>query len=300
MRINLGAIASGIANKFVDSFNRADSATTLGTSDNGDVWQTVNGTVGIGTNQASAFTAHSGYPSAKVTVPSANVDILVNSAAEGTGALLWATDSANWWSVDTYKYTYTSCNAYGVNGYYACGNAASNFTCINYNYYTSCTGGYNVRGTCNGYNHAYYKNGTYCQAYNYNCASWSTNQGSCAYGSTYSFNNAFCASGYYCASSTTYFPTYLRILRSLAGSVTSIVEAYLGNAVGPQSLKVSVRGTAITAVSYTGTAQDGATLNTLTYDATGATVTPQYGIVFTPSTINEHNTIDSVTINRVD
>jgi hypothetical protein len=300
MRINLGAIASGIINKFADSFNRASSTTTLGTSDNGNVWQPVNGTVGITANHATAITAHSGYPSAKVTVPSKNVDILVNSASTGTGALLWATDSANWWSVDTYKYTYSTCNAYGVNGYYACGNAGSNFTCVNSFYVYSCTGGYNVRGTCNGYNHAYYKNGTYCQAYNYNCASWSTNYGGCSYGYTYSYNNAFCASGYYCAASTTYYPTYLRLIRSLAGTVTSMAEAYLGDAVGPGSLKVSVRDTAITAVSYTGSAQDGTALNTLTYTATGATVTPQYGIVFTPSAVGEYNTIDSVTINRVD
>lgn len=303
MRINLGAIASSIANKFSDTFNRTDNSSELGRAADGSLWTALRGVMTISSNKASTSSSVSNYPAATITVPSQNVDITLNDAGAGTGALLWVTDADNWWAVDSYKYVYSSCNAYApVPGttYYACGNYYSYTACDIYNYITNCCGGFNVRGTCNGYNHAYYKNGTYCKAYNYNCAYYCTNQGNCASYYWVYGNNAYCPTNTYCSSSSTYYPTYLRILRSAAGSVSAITSAYLGDALSLNSIKVQARGTAITATAYSGTAQDGTAYTQLVYDATGASITPQYGIVFTPSSVEQHYTIDQVDINRVD
>lgn len=296
MRINLGAIASSIANKFTDSFNRANNTSELGRADDGSLWQTLRGAWQISSNTAISNTTASTYPAATVSVPGRNVtiDMTISGGGNGAGSLLWVTDSNNWWAVDVFQDVSTTCTTYAaayntINGTYA--------YCVVPFYASYCNAW--SRGTCNGYNHAYYKNATYCQAYNFNCSGgWFAYTGCSQYGNgTYTY---YAFAGYYfCSSSTTVYPKYLRVLQMVAGTVSSLASTFLGNSVGVPSVRVTTVGNQVTAKAYSDnfTTQIG---TDLVYTATGATLTTNYGIVITPSNVSQGNNVDSLTITRND
>jgi hypothetical protein len=93
-----------------------------------------------------------------------------------------------------------------------------------------------------------------------------------------------------------YYPTYIRVIRSIANTVSEVTSGYIGDSITLQSLRTIISGTQITVKGYSGANLTTQVGSDLVYNATGATVTPEYGIVITPSGSNTVNTIDSVTI----
>jgi hypothetical protein len=304
MRINLGAIASGIRNRFLDTFNRTNTSTDLGDSSDGSKWRALRGTLKVTGNKASTSDSASSYPAASISMPKNDVTISLEGTGNGGGSLLWVTDSGNWWATDIYQYTYSTpwyytqfsgnynCNAYGnVSGCDVIGNANYNRTC-------------NINGfccaVCNAWNSNNSKNAANCRTYSrtetwactstltgYNCAGYYTysvcNSGSAVYSTVQ-------GGTYY------YYPTYIRILRSIANTVSEVTSGYLGDNQTIQSLRTIISGNQITVKGYSGANLTTQVGTDLVYTATGAAITPEYGIVITPSGSNTVNTIDSVTI----
>jgi hypothetical protein len=304
MRINLGAIASGIRNRFLDTFNRTNTSTDLGDASDGSKWRALRGTLKVTGNKASTSDSASSYPAATISMPKNDVTISLEGTGNGGGSLLWVTDSGNWWATDIYQYTYSepwyynfatgnyNCNSYSnVSGCDAIGNA---------NYTRTCNFAGNCCATCVAWNSNNSKNAAFCRTYNYS-ATYSCSSSVSGYNCAAFFTYQVCNSGtavYSTAQGGTYYyyPTYIRVLRSIANSVSSIVTGYLGDNVTVQSLRTIVSGTQITVKGYTGANLTTQVGSDLVYNATGATVTPEYGIVITPSGSNAVNTIDSVTI----
>jgi hypothetical protein len=75
-----------------------------------------------------------------------------------------------------------------------------------------------------------------------------------------------------------------------------VVQSYLGENLNIQSLKTITSGTQITVKGYSDTNLTTQVGSDLVYNATGAAVTAEYGIVLTPSGYNGTYTVDSVTI----
>jgi hypothetical protein len=158
MRINLGSIASSIRKKFTDTFNRADSASVLGTASDGSTWNVIRGTWGISGNAASSSTSPSSYPLATVDMPKQNVQIDLLSTANGTGAGLWVTDSGNWWAIAVDQETvttYSTCNASNCNAY-------TNYSGSNCNAYSTNCNAYSV--ACNSGGFLFYNSS--CNTFN--------------------------------------------------------------------------------------------------------------------------------------
>ena len=303
MRINLGSIASSIRDKFVDTFNRADTTGELGAASDGSLWNALRGVMQVGSNKAGSPSGTSTYPAASVKMPKTDVTISLAGTGNGAGSLLWVTDSGNWWATDIYQYTYSQ------NWYY--NQATGNYTCTTYssakgcdistaNYSKNCVLNGYCCAVCNAWNSNNIKNAAYCKTYSY------TGTYSC----TYSVAGYNCVAPYYynvCnagnADYTTvfggtyyYYPTYVRVLQSVANTVSTVANWSFGDSVTIQSLKTLISGNQITVKAYSDTNLTTQIGSDLVYTATGATVTAEYGIVLTPSGSNTVNTIDSVTI----
>lgn len=99
LALRLGAIAGGFST-ITDSFNRADSTSTLGSTDTGQAWTAQAGTWGISSNTAYTTTA-SGQVT--VVVDAGVSDCTVQATltdATGSCGLCWrSTDDNNYWLV---------------------------------------------------------------------------------------------------------------------------------------------------------------------------------------------------------
>ena len=84
---------------FKDTFDRANTAGSLGTSSDGSLWSAIRGTFTVSTNKAVSVDAASSYPAATVDMNTQNVSISIKGATQGTTAALWVTDSGNWFGV---------------------------------------------------------------------------------------------------------------------------------------------------------------------------------------------------------
>jgi hypothetical protein len=236
-------------------------------------------------------------------MPKKDVTISLTGTGNGGGSLLWVTDSGNWWATDIYQYSYSTPWYYSsATGSYNCnvyGNA-SGCDAIGSNYAYNC----NVSGyccpSCNAWNSNTKKNAAYCRTYSYSatyyCSSNVTGYFCAAY-----YTYSVCNSGTQVYTTTQggtyyYYPTYIRILQSVANTVSSIATGYVGDSVTLQSLKTIISGNQITVKGYSDTNTTTQVGSDLVYTATGAAVTAEYGIVITPSGYSAVNTIDGVTI----
>jgi hypothetical protein len=298
------SVASSVRKKFIDTFSRGNTSGDLGIAVDGSRWNPLRGTWQIGSSLANSTDAASSYPAAVVAMPNPNVTITLGSISTGTGALLWASDSANWWGVDIWQTSYSNTNyTTNVAGYSCNCGTTTNSTCIGW-YTASC---YNcVQSSCcpvcNSWNSNTSKNSAYCSSYSYYNYTTCTYTASCTTNcsSSYSTTSCNCAgTPYYSttASGTSYYyPKYIRVLQSIANAVSQIVTGSLGDSTTIGSLKAIISGTTITAKAFsdsTATTQVG---SDLVYTATGAAVTPMYGIVITPSSYAQGTTIGSITI----
>ena len=299
MKINLGALASSVRHKFIDTFDRANTTTDLGTASDGSRWRALRGVWKISNNSAISTDTPSTYPAATVTMPKKNVTISLTSPTNGTGAMLWVTDSANWWAADIYQDTYSTPWYYSYISSYTCNaNNAPVYTCnayvTNYCFATNYAGPY-----CAAWNSNNIKNAAYCRSYYYNSWTYQYACGSSCSASTYtpascsssSPNYSYAIGGY-----NYYYPRYIRILQSVGNVVSSIATSLVGDSIMIYGMKAIISGNQITVKAYSNTNMTTQAGTDLVYTATGAAVTPEFGIVVTPSNYAQGNTIADVTI----
>jgi hypothetical protein len=334
MRINLGAFASAVRNILADTFNRTDSASVIGNATDGSIWTILRGTWGISGNKASSSTSPSSYPLATVGMPFTNIQTDIISNAQGSAAALWVTDANNWWAVGitqepencncTYFYTTnyfyfttncvgqnagnwnaSTCNAYGLP---SCSPGSWTFTCVGSYNESNCNNfAYNTKNKTTRCSGSY--NSSNCNSFSIYCPyNGSYGGSSCTGGYNASTQNSGTYFTYPCnqqgstttgpfASCSTCYPQYIRILQSVAGTVSLITQQSL-SATLAAAFRVKTTGNQITASAYSDSSQVTQIGSDLVYTATGATITAQNGIMIIPSTYNQGSTIDSVEIKK--
>jgi hypothetical protein len=224
-------------------------------------------------------------------------------------------NASNCATANCVAYNGTTCNNYACNGYNA-------YVCNSYNAYNSKT---KTGGNCNAYsggNCAGYRcSGSYnavncaaygCSAYNtQTCISYTCN----AYNSYYYNGNV--VNGYYNAptlwyyntnteSTTTYsgpfascstcYPQYIRIIQSVANTVSVVTQWSIGTLA--QSLKIKTSGSQITVSAYSDTSLVTQIGSDLIYTPTGVAVTPVFGLTVIPSSYNQGYATDSIEIKK--
>lgn len=126
---------------------------------------------------------------------------------------------------------------------------------------------------------------TSCASFTTNCTGWTTSSSSSC--------SAFFEFTFACNPVTTY-PVYIRLFQSISNTVSQVASTTLASMA--QSLKITTSGTQITTKAYSDTAQVTQIGSDWVYTATGASVTPKYGIVVAPTNYNQGSTIGDITI----
>ena len=86
------------ASKVQDAFNRASTASGLGTADSGQVWTALRGNWRVsGSNSAISDDAGSSYAIASANLGNTDVSVQADVSG-GTGVAFWVTDSGSWWA----------------------------------------------------------------------------------------------------------------------------------------------------------------------------------------------------------
>jgi len=143
----VGSIAAAFRNTFKDTFSRTNQS-GLGTATDGSIWPAtaVRGTWSITSSRATGNDAN--YPMAAVEMGTANVNISLQSALQGTAAALWITDSGNWWAVGLDQ-TQASCNCQTCTAYVSGNYVPGNYVSGNYvSGTTFCSWWQNSNGSC--------------------------------------------------------------------------------------------------------------------------------------------------------
>jgi len=328
-----------------DTFTRADTTTGLGTADSGQPWTALRGNWFVKTGAATTTDNPSTYPIATQSIGqgAASVTQTIDSAGDGTGLVLWATDSGNWFAVtssqsstscncQTCNNGYTACNSNpcGSNSYCnssVCGTNAGNQYCTyagnQYCTHSPCGtnqycvpgnaaqiccygcgsgGGYgcynyvNAAGPC--YQNTYYAGCNSCnsdQTCNTNAGTpYYSGCNSCVSGNTYYSGCNSCSyvagTNYSCNCQTCY-PVTVQVLQSIANAVSQLYQWTVASVIKAFSVTANQNNKNIDIKVYSDNlvTQVG---SDLVYTATGATVSTTYGIVLSPSSYNQGNSLD--------
>lgn len=174
-------------------------------------------------------------------------------------------------------------------------------------------------GTCTGYNATSCSgyNATTCNAQNTtNCTTWSG--GNCNIG-YYAMECALWSAGYYCSGNynadtpvygagtyyyqagpyttcQTCYPQYIRVIQSVANSVSTLAQWTVSSVVN--SFKVKTSGSQIQVDAFSGSDFTSQIDGTLTYTPTSVNVDTKFGIMISPSSYDQQTTIDDVEIKR--
>lgn len=280
---------AAVRKRFVDTFNRTSSG--LGTASDGSLWSTLRGTWSVSTNTAT-FTAASDRPLATQAMPYQNADIVVAINGPGMGAALWVTDSNNWWAVGTNQ-EQVSCNC----SYYTCCTqyGCSTFGCTGY----QCSGYYIcVAYGCLGYGCSQYSRGN-CIAYGcalyagYGCTAYSCVPSCSGYGCTSGYGQ--CLQNGTCSSCQTCYPNSIRVLQSVANSLTAITSWTLSAAAA--ALRIKTTDNQINITAYSDSAATTVIDSAVNYTASGATLTKSYGLNVSPASYGQGTQFSSIKIN---
>jgi hypothetical protein len=123
----------------------------------------------------------------------------------------------------------------------------------------------------------------------YNCAAYTCTAWSCQ-----SFTNVSC-------NCQTCFPSYVRVIRSVAGTVTELtkwVVSSLGTSI-VNSMRITTSGSQITVEPYANADLTSKIGSDLVYTPTGVTITSVYGIIVEPSPTSQGYEIDEITIEKI-
>lgn len=218
-------------------------------------------------NSMTSSTSSSSYPITMMDGLTKNVELDLKDIGQGMGAALWVTDANNWWGVgisqDAVTCGCTTCSSYSCQtcSSYSCG-SCPRFGCTD--------------RAPNGYCRAY---GTWF--YECNCGT--------------SFFSCNCSTSYYTCGCTTCYPQYIRILQSVSGTVTALMTWTFSTVI--RALKVKTLNKQISVDSYSDAAQSNLVAN-VSYNASSATETTNFGIMASPSSYNESKTLNSIKIRR--
>jgi hypothetical protein len=286
----LGIIASSLRKAFTDTFNRTTSG-SLGTSSGGGVWVALrgiwfaNGTKGTSTDAANT------YPIAGYNLGTANATVNLDvDTAGGTGIAFWVTDSANWWGIFPFTATNTTysqaCSAYAQTGPgYSCGAYGSGSACNAYG-----AGPYTVDCIAYDYTYAYVFCGAFARGGGGTVCTGYTATTVCT-SSLGPFYGSAC-SAYTSASATSAGTKTLRLLKSVANTITTVVDQTIASL--PASLQLITSGTSITGRAYTNAGQSvqiGTDL--VTTQTAGGT---RHGLILAPGGYTQGTTVDNLTI----
>lgn len=259
----LGIIASSIIKIFTDNFNRTTSG-SLGTSSSGGIWESIRGTWFANGSQAQTNDSAGNYPIAVydmgTNAPTVDLDV---STSNGTGVAFWVSDSSNWYGVYPFQdttITYSSfCSAYGS-------------TCSAYTYTQVCVA-YTlvyIRGRARAACTAYSSSKS-CSAYTTVCT---------AYGQSSSANPG---------------QRYLRLTRSVGGSISTLVDQAVSAAVASIKVIVNAAGQ-ITARAYSSPGQISQTGSDLVNTPSSPIKGTKHGLILGPGGYTTGNTSDNITI----
>lgn len=220
-----------------------------------------------GTATITSSTSSSNYPITMIDGLTKNVEIDLKDIGQGMGAALWITDANNWWGVSTYQQSETC-------GCTTCGSYSCQ-TCSSY----GC-------GSCPRYICSDRAPNGYCRSYSYffyscNCST--------------TFFSCNCSYSTYTCGCTTCYPQYIRIIQSIGGSVTALMSWTFSSII--RALKIKTLNKQISVDSYSDANQANLIAN-VTYNASSATETTNFGIMASPSSYNESKTLNSIKIRR--
>lgn len=255
----------------VDTFTRTTSGSL------GSFWTNVRGTWFANGSQAQSNDAASGYSLASATLASNDMSVSA-SVGGGGGVAFWVSDANNWWAA---SYTNTSssyscncqtctsycCNTCQVTSSQYCGSAYgcnSGYVCQ-----TSkcCVGGGSVIGNATLYPLSCTV--TDCSACgSYPCGSYSCN----------------------CQTCTDIFH-YLRLSRSVSGTITTSVVSDVTLSQAAAAVKVETSNNTIIARAYSNTTLS-SVIGTINTTQTTPTKAPKAGIIKVPSSYTQSSTID--------
>ena len=130
--------------------------------------------------------------------------------------------------------------------------------------------------------------GGFCSG-TYNCATYTCTTYSCTVYSNFSCNCQTC------------FPSYIRVIKSVAGTVTELtrwVVSNLGTSI-VNSMRITTSGSQITVEPYANVDLTGKIGSDLVYTPTGVTLSSSYGIIVEPSPTSQGFEIDEITIEKI-
>jgi hypothetical protein len=309
--IILGAIASSLIKSISDFFNRVTSG-SLGTADSGTAWTALRGIWYADGTSAKSDTAASSYPIAYIPL---NQNVFVGAdVTPGTGIAFWVTDSGSWWSATSYNNTSSSsynCNPYSCNCYSCNPHTETTTTYYNCNPYncnpyscncsttTTCPSGYTLNGSA--YFPGYCAKGPYSGGYpsaiaepttTTNCQTcYQTCYQTCSSTSSSTVYDTCCNTCYQTCTGTSY-NYYLRLLKSVSGTVSSATsDISLGQEAA--AIELTTYDDSISARAYSNTARNIQIGNTLSYTATSPVKGIGTGLIKIPSDYTQGSTIDN-------
>lgn len=266
----LGVIASSVFKIFTDNFNRTTSG-SLGTPSGGGAWAAIRGVWSANGTKATSADSASSYPIATSDIYTTAPTILLDVDGNGVGASFWVSDSSNWWGVVPWQDTTSTTN-------YTANCTAYTTQCVAYGYFSFCA-----------FYEAYQINSRYAK-YGVRCTG------------SYSING-FCATfgagctAYTQGSSVSYSAgsRYLRLLKSVSNTVTTVADSAISSAAASIKVVVNSGGT-ITASAYTGAGQVTQTGSNLTNTPVSPTKATKHGILLAPGGVTQATTVDNITL----
>jgi hypothetical protein len=189
------------------------------------------------------------------------------------------------------NYNGQNCNNFACNGY----------TCNAYNAYNSKnkTGGTCAASSCAGYRCSGSYNASNCNSLGYICyGGYTCNVSQSLYtpGNYYYYYYAVLhssTSGPYASCSTCY-PQYIRVIQSVANTVSVVTQWSIGTLAS--ALKIKTSGSQITVSAYSDSSMITQIGSDLVYTPTGVAITPAFGLTVIPSTYNQGYTTDAIEI----
>jgi hypothetical protein len=245
-----------------DSFTRTTTAGNLGNTDTGNIWSNLRGSwFSNGSAAQESATAGSSYPLAVTELGSSNM-IVSADITHATGVVVWGVDANNWWAVvgTNYNFNYnyqTTCESCtsGTQPVFCCGSCPCNNAAPDS--MNCCCSGYTLVFTC-----FYYDDYGACEygesQYEVdNCAYLGCACGD-AIEASFTCCGTCCTEGYIscttyaCTQTATATQYQVKLLRSVAGTVTEINSTDVSQSSQANRVVVTTSGNTISYTAYIG------------------------------------------------
>jgi hypothetical protein len=257
----------------VDLFGRTTSGSL------GGFWSALRGTWYANGSQAQSDDAAGNYPLAVASLSSNNMTVSA-TVGGGGGVGFWVSDANNWWAAAyTNSSSSYSCNCQTCTNF--CCNSCTVTDCAACGSYKRCNSGFLCMGNaacCVGFNTIIGNPVTVCNSCTVTSCS-ACGQYACG---SYSCNCSTCTDIFH----------YLRLSRSLSGTVTTSVVSDVALNQAANSIKVTTSGDSITAVAYSDSSITNV-IGTISTTQSGATKAAKAGIIKVPSTYTQSSTVDN-------